>query len=714
MNMDSRGQSGMSSSSSLGVNENQENNDVICELVKKPFSAWATAQQNIIVKQKPTPDLSTFPIGKGFQMSWYSKKEWLCGSVFKRKMFCWPCLLFCPGSSETWTKSGYKNMRGFLSDCKKHENAKSHMNAFKTWKVFSAREARDLRVDVMFSQARREEIKRHNEEVRQNREMLKTITNVVLYLGKQEMPFRGHDESSDSLNKGNYRELLECFAELDSVFERRLHGRLAESEGGGDSRFTGVSSDTQNDLIHCLDAVIEDQILQELNDCTFVSVQVDETTDVSTKEQLSIIVRLDSGSNIVERFLKFVDVSTDRTAATLTGVIKGILDQHTGITNNKLIMQTYDGAAVMSGHIGGVQTLMRQQYPFAYFVHCAAHRLNLVLSQAVSSISHCKVFFANVGYFSTFSSSSPHRKAFFMANKIEIPSPGETRWYYRARTIDVIFKNYQTLHDILEKVTDNPSGWDDESISLISGLLGHLERFSFCFLLCSFHRIFEQSSILYAILQGRDTDFSYGMRKVENFKSFLGSIRNDAKFDESYQSAVDKVGSPVTRADLKINYKQLYFQVIDTIVGMLNERFQDLQSFTFLDLVNPKLFRSFEGKVPSNKIDLLKERYGPLFDIPILESQLKFIYMDTDFHKETSMAILQYIFQLNIQSSLPEVVKLLKMNGVFSLTSASAERSFSCLKRVKTYLRATMTQDRLSSLCRISIHKDVHLEEKEG
>jgi hypothetical protein len=56
-------------------------------------------------------------------------------------------------------------------------------------------------------------------------------------------------------------------------------------------------------------------------------------------------------------------------------------------------MQTYDGAAVMSGHIGGVQTLMRQQYPFAYFVHCAAHRLNLVLSQAVSSISHCKVFF---------------------------------------------------------------------------------------------------------------------------------------------------------------------------------------------------------------------------------------------------------------------------------------------------------------------------------
>ncbi len=66
------------------------------------------------------------------------------------KCFVGRVFLFCPGSSETWTKSGYKNMRGFFSDCKKHENAKSHLNAFKTWKVFSAREARDLRVDVMF------------------------------------------------------------------------------------------------------------------------------------------------------------------------------------------------------------------------------------------------------------------------------------------------------------------------------------------------------------------------------------------------------------------------------------------------------------------------------------------------------------------------------------------------------------------------------------
>ena len=62
---------------------------------------------------------------------------------------------------------------------------------------------------------------------------------------------------------------------------------------------------------------------------------------------------------------------------------------------------------------------------------------------------------------------------------------------------------------------------------------------------------------------------------------------------------------------------------------MLNERFQDRKSFEFLDLINPKVFRTWEGKVRSNKIDLLKQKYGPLFDIPIHESQLIVFYTGT-------------------------------------------------------------------------------------
>ena len=370
-------------------------------------------------------------------------------------------------------------------------------------------------------------------------------------------------------------------------------------------------------------------------------------------------------------------------------------------------MQTYDGASVMSGHINGVQAIVRQEYPFAHFVHCAAHRLNLVLCQSASSISPVKIFFINVGAFSTVTSNAPRRKAFLTSHNIEFPSPGDTRWFYRARVINVIYKNYEKLLEIFDNVTEQPVNWDDESLRKFSGLLNDLNSFLFCFLVCIFYKILEQSSILYSILQSRETDFNYGISRIERFKSFVSSLRTDEDFSNFYQEAVDKVGEPLSRADKKHNYKQLYFEIIDSIVGMLTERFQDMKQFEFLDLVNPKVFSTWNGVVPPGKISLLKEMYGTLFDVPMLESQLSFIYNDKDFHKESSNEVLKYMFKFNLQSSLPEAVKLFKMNGVLAVASASVERSFSCLKRVKSYLRNRMGQGRLSSLCRISIHKDI-------
>ena len=70
--------------------------------------------------------------------------------------------------------------------------------------------------------------------------------------------------------------------------------------------FTGISSEIQNDLIECIDSVIQDQIDKEIENCRFLSNQVDETADVSTNEQLSVIIRLDREGETVERFLNLL------------------------------------------------------------------------------------------------------------------------------------------------------------------------------------------------------------------------------------------------------------------------------------------------------------------------------------------------------------------------------------------------------------------------
>ena len=55
---------------------------------------------------------------------------------------------------------------------------------------------------------------------------------------------------------------------------------------------------------------------------------------------------------------------------------------------------------------------------------------------------------------------------------------------------------------------------------------------------------------------------------------------------------------------------------------------------------------------------------------------------------------------------LPELSKAINILAVIPATSCSAERSFSSLRRLKTYLRNTMGQERLSNLALIHIERD--------
>ena len=140
---------------------------------------------------------------------------------------------------------------------------------------------------------------------------------------------------------------------------------------------------------------------------------------------------------------------------------------------------------------------------------------------------------------------------------------------------------------------------------------------------------------------------------------------------------------------------------------MLQERFHDIKDFAFLDLVNPHCFINWKNSVPAEKLELLERRYGPLFKLSELKQQLLFIHRDSDFHKATFQELLDYINNLNLQTCFSEVFKLLLSNATIAISSSSVERSFSCLKRIKTYLRNRMEQDRLRCLCRISAYKDI-------
>ena len=56
---------------------------------------------------------------------------------------------------------------------------------------------------------------------------------------------------------------------------------------------------------------------------------------------------------------------------------------------------------------------------------------------------------------------------------------------------------------------------------------------------------------------------------------------------------------------------------------------------------------------------------------------------------------------------MTEVSKLFKLLLVLPATNATSERSFSALRRIKSYLRSTMTQARLNHLMVLHYHQDI-------
>jgi len=59
-----------------------------------------------------------------------------------------------------------------------------------------------------------------------------------------------------------------------------------------------------------------------------------------------------------------------------------------------------------------------------------------------------------------------------------------------------------------------------------------------------------------------------------------------------------------------------------------------------------------------------------------------------------------------LRSLIPNITTLVRLLLVVGISGASAERSFSVLRRLKTYLRSTMTQKRLTHLSTLCIERE--------
>jgi hypothetical protein len=105
---------------------------------------------------------------------------------------------------------------------------------------------------------------------------LEASLGIVSYLALQGEPFRGHDETSTSLNKGNFLEFLDWYKQRNEEV-RKAFDELCPKN----AKMT--SGMIQKELANCCAEAVTQVIKEKMGDCLF-SVLVDESRDISVKE----------------------------------------------------------------------------------------------------------------------------------------------------------------------------------------------------------------------------------------------------------------------------------------------------------------------------------------------------------------------------------------------------------------------------------------------
>ncbi|XP_065321232.1 zinc finger MYM-type protein 1-like [Gordionus sp. m RMFG-2023] len=132
----------------------------------------------------------------------------------------------------------------------------------------------EIRIENMIDSMHKISIEQHNSKVKSNREILKILITSICFLGIQELAFRGDDESPNSVNRGNYIELIYLLVEENLLLKHHLENSTV---------FIGLSSDIQNDLINSISYVLHQKILDELEETEFITMILDETIDINNK-----------------------------------------------------------------------------------------------------------------------------------------------------------------------------------------------------------------------------------------------------------------------------------------------------------------------------------------------------------------------------------------------------------------------------------------------
>lgn len=583
------------------------------------------------------------------------KRMWISYSPSVDKVYCIVCKLFGTSTAKKnhLAKNGTNDWKHISRIILCHETSSDHLQSVLKKSMYCANQ----RVDVGLI------LESSNTYVAENREIVKIIFETIIYLAKQNISFRGHDESLTSLNRGNFLEMLQLLSKHHALLSCHLK-RIQCSKNR--NRLTFLSSVSQNTMILILGELIREKILKSVKSAQVFSIMIDTTTDISNLEQFSLVLRFINDQGLVEERLVALKIATDSTGKGMFNLFSDICEEYGLDWKKQLCAQSYDGAAVMQGQYTGLRTLIQEHNPRAVYIWCFAHTLNLTIVDTCDSCTETRNFFGYIQSLKEFMAARKRTALFMEHQKTFYPNDcprrmknfSTTRWTSHHKVIEVVFERYKAILRTLEDLSNTS---DRSTGPLATSLLKNVTSFSFVSIMFLMKTIFEITTPLSKYLQSPGIDFIQALNIVDSVRQELSNLRTNEGAHEILSKAkkfaidneLDEVQLPEIRPrkrkrmydeiledEIILNpvdnfRSKVYFLVIDQIIMSITTRFEkskhilkDLSFLTHERLMSASkgipcpddIFDSLKVWIPQIDIDALRNEYD-VFSKSFIELQ---------------------------------------------------------------------------------------------
>ncbi|KAJ0971407.1 hypothetical protein J5N97_019366 [Dioscorea zingiberensis] len=588
-------------------------------------------------------------------------------------------------------------------------------------------------------------VNKQNDQARSDyRKRLTASIDCIRFLLRQGLAFRGHDETEDSENQGNFLEILKFLCDHNEDIKR-----VAIDKCPGNLKLT--SPDIQKDIVHVCAIETTKIIVQDLKD-SFFSILVDEARDVSTKEQMGVVVRyVNNDGQVIERILGIVHV-TNTTALSLKVAIEDLFFKH-NLSLSQLRGQGYDGASNMQGEYNGLKTLILKENQSAFYIHCFAHQLQLALVAVAKKNVSIEVLFIVVNDIVNVVGGSCKRRDILLENQAikvfealetgellsgrgqnqqsALKRPSETRWSSHYNTLISLVRMFSSVIEVLDLIIENPKS---EKRGEASRLLDALQSFDMVFCIILMKNILGITNELSLALQRKDQDIVNAMNLVKIAKNRLQSMREDG-----WSSLLDEIFLFCVKHDINIinmddgyiargrsrrnaenvtnmhHYRvDLFYSIIDLQLQELNNRFNEVSTELLIcvSCLSPMdSFSSFDKKRLAQLAQLYPDDFSNV-EVLALENELETYIIDVrssaDFNNLLGVNDLAIkLVETRKNTLYPLVYRLISLALILPISTATVERVFSAMKIVKTRLRNRVGDQFLADCLVPYIEKDI-------